>query len=75
MNAKFTESHVEEAAIDWLEGLGYEVLHGPEVSPDGSTQERASYVDVLLVDRFRKALRKLNLHLTAETLEEVLRKV
>jgi len=21
MNAKFTESHVEEAAIDWLEGL------------------------------------------------------
>lgn len=75
MNAKFTESHVEEAALDWLEGMGYEVLHGPDISPDGSNPERASYGDVLLIDRFREALRKLNPHLPAETLEEVLRKV
>jgi|GEM_PF-6638669 len=45
------------------------------ISPDGSTPERASYGDVLLINRFRKALRKLNPHLPAETIEEMLRKV
>src|SRR5690606_11794783 len=34
-----------------------------------------SYDQVLLVDRFRKALKNLNPHLPAETLDEVLRKV
>jgi len=75
MNAKLTESHVEEAALGWLEDLGYTVLHGPDISPDSPNPERASYSDVLLMDRFREALRKLNPHLPAETLEAVLRKV
>jgi len=51
------------------------VLHGPDISPDGPNPERSSYGDVFLIDRFREALRKLNPHLPAETLEEVLRKV
>ena len=29
----FTESVVEEAALAWLEGLGYTILHGPEIAP------------------------------------------
>ncbi len=29
----FTESVVEEAALAWLEALGYAVLHGPEIAP------------------------------------------
>jgi hypothetical protein len=28
----FTESVVEEAALAWLEGLGYAVLHGPDIA-------------------------------------------
>lgn len=31
----FTESVVEGAAMAWLEGLGYAVLHGPAIAaPD-----------------------------------------
>jgi type I restriction enzyme R subunit len=30
MMARFTESVVEEAALAWLEGLGYTILHGPD---------------------------------------------
>lgn len=71
MNAKFTESHVEEAALSWLEGLGYEVLNGPDISPEGSSPERASYGDVILAGRFREALKRLNPHLPAEILEDV----
>jgi type I restriction enzyme R subunit len=75
MNAKFTENHVEEAALSWLEGLGYAVLHGPDISPDGGSPERTSYADVILFDRFRAALARLNPHLPPETLEEVVKKV
>jgi len=73
--AAFTESHVEEAALEWLAGLGYAVLHGPDISPDGSTPERVSYDQVLLTVRLHEALGRLNPHLPAETLEDVLRKV
>lgn len=72
---KFTESHVEDAALDWLAGLGYGVRHGPDISPDGPRPERVGYDQVLLRERLRKALARLNPHLPTETLEEVLRKV
>ena len=51
------------------------MLHGPDISPDGLTPERVSYDQVLLTVRLREALERLNPHLPAETLEEVLRKV
>ncbi len=28
----FTESIVEDAALAWLEALGYSVLHGPDIA-------------------------------------------
>ena len=71
----FTESDVEDAALEWLSGLGYAVLRGPDVSPDGPSPERTSYSQVLLTKHLREALERLNPHLPAETLEEVLRKV
>lgn len=71
----FAESHVEDAALEWLAGLGYAVLHGPDISPDGTTPERVSYDQVVLTVRLREALGRLNPHLPAETLEDVLRKV
>ena len=69
------ESLVEDAALEWLAGIGYAVLYGPDISPDGSMPERGSYDQVLLTVRLREALARLNPHLSAEMLEEVLRKV
>ena len=52
------------------------VLHGTRHLPGRhSTPERVSYDQVLLTVRLREALERLNPHLPAETLEEVLRKV
>ena len=73
--AKFAESEVEDAALEWLAGLGYAMLHGPDIGPEGPAPERGSYDEVLLAGRLRKALARLNPHLPAETLEDVLRKV
>ena len=38
--SKFTESVVEEATLEWLEGLGYTVLHGPEIAAGEPAAER-----------------------------------
>ena len=73
--AGITESEVEDATLQWLAGLGYAVVHGPDIGPEGPAQERGSYDEVLLTGRLREALARLNPHLPAETLEEVLRKV
>lgn len=35
--ARLSESVVEDAALAWLEGMGYAVLHGPDISPSGET--------------------------------------
>ena len=72
---RFTESHVEEAALGWLSGLGYAVLHGPDIAPDGPTPERISYSQVMLTGRLQESLGRLNPHLPTEMIEEVLRKV
>ncbi len=39
----FTESHVEQAALDWFQKLGYSHAFGPDLAVDGSHPERASY--------------------------------
>jgi type I restriction enzyme R subunit len=69
------ESHVEEAALAWLEELGYATANGIEIGPDGASPERASYGDVLLVDRLRSAIELLNPSLSSEARAEVLNKV
>ncbi len=34
MTAPFTESVVEEAALEWFAELGYAVVFGPSIAPD-----------------------------------------
>jgi type I restriction enzyme R subunit len=73
--ATIAESHVEEATLAWLTELGYATENGLHIGPDGGKSERASYGDVLLVDRVRAAIAKLNPTITAETRAEVLSKL
>ena len=73
----FTESVVEEAALAWLEALGYGVLHGPDIAAGMPGAERSdpSYRDVVLERRVRDALAALNPALPAEALEDAFRKL
>lgn len=74
MNA-FTESVVEQATLAWLESAGWRVAHGPEIAPDTPAAERTDYGEVVLVERLRDALARLNPTLPAEALEDVFRKL
>jgi type I restriction enzyme R subunit len=69
------ESIVEDAALGWLDELGYSILHGPALAPGEDAQERASFGDVVLAGRLREAIEQLNPRIPAETREEALRKV
>jgi type I restriction enzyme R subunit len=69
------ESHVEEAALDWLKELGYGVVHGPHIAPGEPAAERDSFSDVVLVGRLRTAIDKFNPQIPVEAREEALRKV
>src|SRR5690349_8715721 len=75
MKAGFTESVVEEAALGWLDSLGYTVVHGPEIAPGEPLAERSDYGQVTLDERLRQAIKRLNPKLPAEALEEAFRKV
>lgn len=70
-----TESIVEAAALAWLESLGYTVLTGPDVAPGEAGAERASYGEVVLSERLRVALTRINPQLPPDALDEALRKV
>ena len=55
----FTESLVEEAALDWFRALGYVIVSGPD-TPPGSESVRQTYADVVLPGVLRSALVRLN---------------
>jgi len=57
---RFAESTVEQAALAWLESLGYTVKHGLEIAPGELGAERADYGKVVLERRLRDALARLN---------------
>jgi len=75
MTAGFTESVVEQAALAWLEAIGWRVVHGPDIAPDMPAAERDDYGQVVLAQRLRDALARLNPQLPAEALEDAFRKL
>ena len=74
---KFTESDVEEAALEWLEALGYTILHGPEIAAGepGAERDDSGYRDVVLEGRLRQALERLNPTLPAAAIEDAYRRI
>ena len=71
----FTESTIEQAALAWLESVGWRVRHGPEIAPGEPGAERGDYGQVILETRLRDGLGRLNPHLPAEALDDAFRKL
>ena len=70
-----TESVVEEAALEWLAGLGWQTVYGPDIAPDTPNAERSDYDQVVLERRLRDALAEMNPALPAVTLDDAFRKL
>ncbi|MDE3260305.1 MAG: type I restriction endonuclease subunit R [Gemmatimonadota bacterium] len=69
------EAEVEQAALEWLSGLDWQVLHGPEIAPDMPNAERDDYVQVVLDQRLRDALSELNRTIPSSALDDAYRKL
>ncbi len=55
-----TEADVEAAALDWLAGVGWQVVHGSDIAPDTPEAERDGYGQMVLERRLRDAMARLN---------------
>lgn len=69
-----TESEVEYIGLSYLEGQKYSHLYGPDISPDGIFMER-QYQEVVLVNRLRDAIDRLNPQISDEGKADAIKKV
>lgn len=75
MTSKIIESSIENFAIELLEKQGYQYIYGPSVAPDSETPERSSFEDVLLLDRLRRAVARINPAVSADAREDAIKQV
>jgi type I restriction enzyme, R subunit len=75
MARQFTESVVEQAAVAWLESIGWSVRNGADIAPGEPTAERDDYGQVVFSTRLRESLARLNPALPAAALEDAFRKL
>jgi type I restriction enzyme R subunit len=69
------DTYAEQPTLQWLAELGWEVERGPDLGPGGSSPERDSWRDVVLVGRLRSAVAGLNPELPDDAVESVVQKV
>ena len=70
-----TEDQLEQEALGWLADVGYTRLFGPDIAVDGDHPERADYRQVLLLERLRAAIHRLNPGIPLAAREDALRQV
>ena len=54
------EDAYELQCIEWLKASGWSYVHGGVIAPEGTAPERATYKDVILVDRVENSLARIN---------------
>ena len=73
--AKITEKDIELYAIEELENLGYSYIYGPDIAPDTEAKERTSFDQVILTERLKKAIDRINLTIPNNAKEDALKQV
>lgn len=72
---KITESHIEEFAIELLEKQGFQYLYGPEIAPDSESPLRQGFDDVVIVEKLKTAIDRINPMIPENAREDALRQV
>ena len=74
-NIGVTESIIEQATLAWLESLDWRIAYGPDIAPDVLGAEREDYGKVVLEQRLRNTLARLNPDLPTVALEDAFHKL
>lgn len=70
-----TENIIEESAIEILQSEGWEYANGKEISPEGLFCEKENYSQIVLVNRLRNAIAKINPEIPIVAQEAAVQKV
>ncbi|MDO8940557.1 MAG: type I restriction endonuclease subunit R [Methylicorpusculum sp.] len=70
-----TEDQLEQETLSWLTDVGYTSVYGPDIAFDGKTPERSNYSQVVLVERLRNAINRLNPWVPLVAREDALQQV
>lgn len=73
--SKLNESILEQSAIDLLRSQGWQYVHGKDISPEGIFCERESFSQVILLNRLRTAIAKINPTIPLDAQEAAVQKV
>ena len=72
---RISENEIELYAIELLEQLGCQYVHGADIAPDGQSPERESFEDVLLLERLHSAISRLNPNIPPAVREDALKQI
>lgn len=72
---KITESAIEKFTVELLEKTGYEYVYAPSMAPDSETPERDSFEDVLLLERLRSAVGRINPDVPRDAWEDAIKQL
>ena len=73
--ALVTEDQVEQLSINWFKELGYQYKCGYDIASDGGEPERTDYRSVVLQDRLKEALTRINPDMPASAIDTALSQV
>lgn len=86
MTSRITEFDIEALAIELLENQGYQYIYGPDIAPDTETplplgeagvrgSARRSFEDVLLLDRLKSAVARINPTVSEDAREDAIKQI
>jgi len=70
-----TEDKIETFAIEMLQSIGWEYVHGLAIAPGAEQAERENFEQIILIDRLRKSVAVLNPNIPQDAQEQAIQKV
>ena len=70
-----TEDKIETFAIEVLQAIGWEYVHGLAIAPGAEQAERDNFEQIILVNRLRKSIAVLNPAIPQDAQEQAIQKV
>ena len=77
MHNAVSESDVEELMLEILQKMGYEIIRGSneDYLPGGSSEVRKSFSEIVLIDRLKQSLERINKRLPADIIDQAIKQI
>ncbi|MCZ2131044.1 MAG: type I restriction endonuclease subunit R [Bacteroidia bacterium] len=75
MSKPITEDKIENFALEILQSMGWEYVHGLAIAPGAEQAERENFEQIVLIDRLRKSVSALNPTIPHDAQEQTVQKI